>query len=343
LWQRGKRFYVRMNLEGTDQRIALAADNVTEAKIEMSRLIARRADRTLRRAGRSRPFKEVVPEFLRQSELAKRQGTVQSERGHLNRFSARYGHLPLHKIDKRILLEYRNDGLAGGWSKRTANLALNIVQSLFRFAVDNGELSHMPCEPLRPLKHVSPRKRLYEWEKIEAVCKAAQARSRKGQRVADYIRLMCLCGARRDEALRLKWSDVDWARSQLVIGADGLAKNHHSRTVDFNPKLEAHLREMAKRKRPGTDWLFPAPRKGAGHIVTFMAAIWAARKKTGADDFAPHHCRVFFASQCVMAGIDFRTIAAWLGHRDGGVLLSRVYARLSDEHKRRAAARLEIG
>ena len=40
---------------------------------------------------------------------------------------------------------------------------------------------------------------------------------------------------------------------------------------------------------------------------------------------------------------DFRTIASWLGHRDGGVLLSKVYARLSDEHKRRAAAKLRLG
>ena len=30
---------------------------------------------------------------------------------------------------------------------------------------------------------------------------------------------------------------------------------------------------------------------------------------------------------CVMNGIDYMTIARWVGHRDGGVLIGKVYGR----------------
>ena len=41
-----------------------------------------------------------------------------------------------------------------------------------------------------------------------------------------------------------------------------------------------------------------------------------------------------------MAGIDFKTIAEWMGHQDGGVLLCKVYSHLLDSHKREMAAKL---
>jgi len=44
-----------------------------------------------------------------------------------------------------------------------------------------------------------------------------------------------------------------------------------------------------------------------------------------------------------MAGIDFMTIAAWLGHKDGGILVGKVYGHLIDEHRQKMAAKLTIG
>jgi hypothetical protein len=41
-----------------------------------------------------------------------------------------------------------------------------------------------------------------------------------------------------------------------------------------------------------------------------------------------------------MSGIDFMTIARWVGHQDGGVLIGKVYGHLSDEHARRQAQRI---
>ena len=44
-----------------------------------------------------------------------------------------------------------------------------------------------------------------------------------------------------------------------------------------------------------------------------------------------------------MSGIDFMTIARWVGHQDGGILIGKVYGHLSNEHARRQAQKVDFG
>jgi hypothetical protein len=37
------------------------------------------------------------------------------------------------------------------------------------------------------------------------------------------------------------------------------------------------------------------------------------------------------------------TIAAWLGHKDGGILVGKVYGHLLDEHRSKAAKQVHFG
>jgi len=59
--------------------------------------------------------------------------------------------------------------------------------------------------------------------------------------------------------------------------------------------------------------------------------------------FGFHDLRHYFISYCVMSGIDFMTIARWVGHQDGGVLIGKVYGHLSNEHAQRQAQRVNFG
>lgn len=234
---------------------------------------------------------------------------------------------------------------------RTVNLAMVILRNVLRKAIDDGWLTTLPTENLRPLKH-SPRKRqLVTLDQIDKLCVVALTaevdghKLKNGQQLADYIRLMAFCGARRTETLGLKWQDVDWDRRQLTIGADGMSKNRQHRFVDFNAKLEAHLQDMATRRVPDSDWLFPSPRRGEQDVAakTFVESLRLVRKLAGLPRFGFHDCRHFFVSYSVMAGIDYMTIAKWVGHKDGGVLIGKVYGHLADEHARLQAQRLTFG
>jgi hypothetical protein len=43
-----------------------------------------------------------------------------------------------------------------------------------------------------------------------------------------------------------------------------------------------------------------------------------------------------------MQGIPVMTIAAWVGHSDGGVLIGKVYGHLNPAHKREQAKKLNL-
>ena len=43
-----------------------------------------------------------------------------------------------------------------------------------------------------------------------------------------------------------------------------------------------------------------------------------------------------------MSGIDFKTIAEWLGHESGTALIDKVYGHLAADHKRRMAQKVSF-
>jgi integrase len=73
-----------------------------------------------------------------------------------------------------------------------------------------------------------------------------------------------------------------------------------------------------------------------------MESLRLARKKSTLANFSFHDCRHFFISYCVMSGIDYMTIARWVGHKDGGVLIGKVYGHLNNEHTQAQVARLNF-
>jgi integrase len=169
--------------------------------------------------------------------------------------------------------------------------------------------------------------------------------------IADYIKLMSYSGTRRNEALGIKWSDVDFDTAQLHVkrqvtsrGIEDL-KNRNARVVDFNPKLETHLLEMQKRSRGVSEWLFPSPQRGEKDIPakSFRESLALVRAQAKMPDFNFHDCRHYFVSMCVMSGIDYMTIAEWVGHQDGGVLVGKVYGHLAATHKKEQAQRVNFG
>jgi integrase len=160
-----------------------------------------------------------------------------------------------------------------------------------------------------------------------------------------YLRFLALTGSREREALAVRWQDVDFKNAQVTVGADGTAKNARHRSINFSQELGALLAEMHADRPPDSQFLFPSPqRRGAEDTParSLRGSLHRVRTAAGLPRIAFHDFRHFFASQCVMAGIDFMTIASWLGHQDGGVLVGKIYGHLTDRHRERMANSLSI-
>jgi integrase len=354
LWERNGKFIARLSVEDQNgekrvQWVVLeGAQTIPQAQEKFKALHVDRARNALPVLKRAPTFTAYADEYfkrLAQTPDAKRPATVQKERGAISLWVDHIGGIRLDKIRRIHVNKFIEKRQSAGMSGRTVNLDVIALRNVLKRAIDDEWLKVLPTENLRPLKWTPKTRSLVSQTDIDRLCEAAIEVSKNGQEFADYLRLMAYSGARRNEALRLKWSDVNWQQAQLTIGSDGLNKGREIRRVDFNGNLERQLREMSARRAPDSDFLFPSPQRGDRDVSakTFRETLSLTRKKAGLKSFTFHDCRHFFISYSVMSGVDFMTIAKWVGHKDGGVLIGKVYGHLADAHTKQQAQKVSFG
>lgn len=215
---------------------------------------------------------------------------------------------------------------------------------VLKLANDRGLISSLPR--VRQLKQKQPPKRLLlAPEDVERLLRHCTSDvTKNAELLRYYLRFLVLTGAREKEALRIRWDDLDFEKRFVTIGADADTKNARHRSVNFTPELQSLVREMRAVRPPDSSFLFPSPQRGPRDIAahSLRESFKLVRSKAKMPRVGFHDFRHFFASQCVMAGVDFMTVAHWLGHSDGGVLVGKVYGHLADAHKARMADSLSI-
>jgi integrase len=141
---------------------------------------------------------------------------------------------------------------------------------------------------------------------------------------------------RKGEANAIRWAEVDFERGCFTVtGGDVGTKNHEARVVPMFPVF----REFLERVQAKTQ-------KGSASLVvpqgTAKKALEAACKLNNLPHFSHHSMRHFFVSNCLEKGVDFKTIAAWVGHKDGGLLVAKTYGHLRDTHSYEMAKRITL-
>jgi integrase len=371
LWERNGRFYAQLTVENPItgvkkvRRVPLVdkdgvpAATAAQAIGELKRLQTKRADNDLGTVGRTPKFADYAArylDFISSGQGAKKPGTVDKERSILGLWTEHLGGRRVDLVKRVHVNRFVERRLKAGLSPRTANLDIIALRNVLKRAVDEGLIQRLPTEGLRPLKTTVRKRPLFGPAELEKLCAVAfETRkneagevvpvTKNAQEFADYIKLLAYCGARRNEALGLRWPDVNFEREQLTIGASGDTKNRTARVVDFNAKLKAHLLDMRQRRAPDSDWLFPSPQRGQKDLGarSFQESLKLVRIQARMPGFHFHDCRHHFISMAVMSGVDFMTIGAWVGHRDGGVLIGRVYGHLANEHRKAMGERMNFG
>lgn len=357
LWRRGERFYAQLTIEesGTGKKSVRRVpikdkegnpvSTVPQAIAELNRLKTQRTDNTLpvlRRTPRFGDYADRYLEFIRSGQGTKARNTISKESCNLVLWKEHFGDLRVDQIKRSHVNAFIEARLKAGMAPRTVNLDVITLRNVLKRAVDDQWIQDLPTRGMKPLRISTPKRPFYPVAEIERLCSAAE--SKNAVEFRDYVRFLTFSGSRMNEALRVRWQDVDFDRQQVTIGAEGDTKNRTARTVDFNPNLAELLENMAGRRAPDSQWLFPSPQRGEKdiHAATFRESLSMAKAKAEMQAFGFHDCRHTFISMCVMAGVDFMTIAAWVGHRDGGVLIGKVYGHLADAHKRAQAARVSF-
>src|SRR5215472_16848069 len=339
LWKRGARYYAQLRVDlgnGTTapRRFPLEAQTLDQARAEAEQKRVDRKNEKLSLPGLRPAFEQLADEYT-QSEihLRKKPSTQRSESQAIQRWKAHLGGIRVDKIGASSIHSYRDKRLQrksrkrpfAKLSERTVNLDVIALRHVLRFAQERGFVHELP--KVRALKQRPvPRRPLLTKTEFQKLLANTNAKTTKNAELFRfYLRFLALTGTREKEALHVARRDVDFARGTVTIGAGGLAKSSKERAVDFSPELRALLKEIEAWLPPDTSWLFPSPQRGDRdiHAQKLRESLKAVREKAKLDLIGFHDLRHFFASQCVMARIDFMTIPAWLGHKDGGILVGK--------------------
>lgn len=146
---------------------------------------------------------------------------------------------------------------------------------------------------------------------------------------ANMVEWLALTGMRIAELNAIQWEDVGKEWITITGGEDG-TKNHEIRQVPISPRLRALIQRIRQPDSAGPVF----------HIITPRIALRAASGRLGLRRMIVKDLRDWFASQCIEQGVDVVTVAAWLGHKDGGKTLLNTYAHHQKLHGLASAKKL---
>ena len=148
-------------------------------------------------------------------------------------------------------------------------------------------------------------------------------------RAVAALRLLLFTGMRRNEALRLRWDDVDLKAGVLRLG--------DSKTGAKVVRLNGPAQEIIETQECmlGNPYVFPSPVKPGAPIYDVKRVWDRIRNRAGLGDVRLHDLRHNFASAAAADGLSLHQIGQLLGHRNPRTTAR--YSDLTDDPARRAA------
>jgi len=319
---RGKQ--IKRSLKTTDRD--LARRRLSELREKADRLHGTE-ERNLR-------FDELVRMWLESIRSDVKESTYRRRVVSLNGLAPFFKGLSVRSITLQTIENWKVQR-SGVISARTFNKDLETLNHLMRYARDvKGILLDNPAEKIRNRKAATaviaiPSKE--EFHSIVAELRNEPQAVRSG--AADFAEFLAYSGLRLGEATEVRLRDVNFELNTLLVtGGEIGTKNHETRTIPLFPALRKLLERLVQTVRSGEARFFG--------FQNIRQALGSACRRAGLPRYTHHALRHFFCSNAIEAGIDFKAIAGWLGHKDGGVLVAKTYGHLRNEHSAAMAQRM---
>jgi integrase len=234
----------------------------------------------------------------------------------------------ISKID--VLERHRAIGKENG--PYVANRWRGVLHRLFEVAAEDFDFAGgNPVRKVKPFGE-QERERFVTPEELPRLFDAIDAA--EDVRIADYLRLALLTGARKTSILRMRFADVDLARAVWTIPASD-SKNGSPVHVPLVAEAVEVIRSRLV-AAGGREYVFPG-RHGKGPLIDVRKPIAAVFKAAGFQDVRLHDLRRTFGSWQAANGSSELLIGRSLGHRN--TRSTAVYARLTLDPVRQSVER----
>ena len=297
--------------------------------------------------------------------------TVKETRGYMDRqLLPDLGALPLRRLKTADLDHYYArlsvtgavDGgpLAPGTVKRIHGILRRALQQGVRWDWIGANPAASSTPPRVPAPRLTP-------PSTAGVARLFEFAQRSDPDFAVFLLVAAVTGARRSELIALRWPDlsIDGPGAAVVVigrgvvsGPNGLVekdtKTHQVRRLSLDAttaaRLRDHRRSMTERATAcgasvnADGFVFSHDPRAAEpwYPDSVSRQFRRLRTKSGLDGVRLHDLRHYVATQLITAGVDVRTVAGRLGHRNASTTLN-VYAQFVPEADQAAAELLERG
>jgi integrase len=234
----------------------------------------------------------------------------------------------LSKVD--VLERHRAIGKEHG--PYVANRWRGVLHRLFEVASEDFDFaSGNPVRKVKPFAEAE-RERFVTPEELPRLFDAIDAA--EDVRIADFLRLALLTGARKSAILRMRFADVDLGRAVWTIPpAD--SKNGSPVHVPLVAEAVEVIRSRLV-AAGGREWVFPG-RHGKGHLTDIRKPVAKVFTSAGLEGVRLHDLRRTFGSWQAANGSSELLIGKSLGHRN--TRSTAVYARLTLDPVRESVER----
>jgi integrase len=287
--------------------------------------------------------------------------TIVETRGFIDRnLAPALGHVPLNRLKAADLDRYytrltkSGSKSGGGLSPATVRRIHGILRRALEQAVRWGWIGVNPAASASPPRVATPELRPPSPAEVAKILKVVG----DDPEFVVFLQLSSVSGARRSELLALRWTDVDLGlgtmtiRRAIVAGPRGVVekdtKTHSARRVALDARTVDVLREY---RQYLADRAASCGVALAHNCLMFASDVAMSRpcypdsvsrrfryacRKAGVEGVRLHDLRHYVATRLLSAGVDVRTVAGRLGHRNAATTLN-VYSHFVPETDREAA------
>lgn len=326
-------YYVLVKVRGKQIKRSLKTTDLGLAKRRLSDF--RKKAEGLNGKEKSITFDILSERWLKLIEPQLKPNSYLRRRSCVHRATPFFKGLPVRNIGNKEIEEWRINR-SRKVKARSFNIELETLKILFRYAQENLKIIlDNPFSGIKTLKGIKKKVEPPTRGQFQSLISEMKTEA-LSQDAVDFVAFLAYSALRVNEGNKVLWKDIDFQKETLrVTGGELGPKNHEARVIPLFPPLKNLLSRM--KDQLGTS---PLPDERVFPIDNAKKSISGACKRAGLPHWGHHAMRHFFCSNCIEAGIDFKTIAEWLGHKDGGVLVAKTYGHLRAEHSHAMAQKV---
>jgi integrase/recombinase XerD len=251
-----------------------------------------------------------VEDFLEEVKLTKKPKTLAAYTTSLNYFTESCPKQFIEDIERKDLLKFaaflrddKDQAPRSCWNK-FANVMSFLKANDVRGLVKKTDWP----------RYTEEEPEVYEQDELDTLFTACDDKERL------WFEFFLMTGMREQEVMHTYWSDINFKHSTVRVShkpdRGWTPKAYKEREIPIPSNLIESLKAWKAKPKKACDLVFPTA--GCNPKLNFLDELKAIadRAKLNRDNFWLHKFRGTFATRCLWAGVDLRTVQQWLGHSD---------------------------